>query len=83
MKIAKMGIVRETMKPQVMEDNDEKIHFNELIDLTLVAISGHAREIGLNILNNAKKDMIDNFFSIKWFFHKIEELKENRIQEEG
>ena len=27
--------------------------------------------------------MIDNFFSIKWLLHKIEELKEKRSQEEG
>ena len=27
--------------------------------------------------------MIDNFHSIKWLFHEIEELKEKRSQEEG
>ena len=27
--------------------------------------------------------MIDNFLSIKWLFHKIEELKEKRSEEES
>ena len=60
-----------------------KIHFDELIEPTVVAILDNAREIGLNILNNAKKNMIDNFLSIKWLFHEIEELKEKMSQEEG
>ena len=82
-KMAKMGIVRETMNPQVMEDKEGKIHFNKLIDPTLVEISDNARETGLNLLNNAKNSMIDNFCSVKWLFYKIEELKEKRSQEEG
>ena len=49
-----MGIVRQTMTPQVMEDIDGKIHFDGVIDLDLVAILDNAREIRLNLLNNAK-----------------------------
>ena len=75
-KMAKMGIFRETMNPQVMEDKEGKIHFDELIDPTLVEILDNAREIGLSLLNNAKNSMINNFYSIKWLFHKIEDLKE-------
>ena len=81
MKIAKMGIVRELMNFQVMEENDGKAHFDELIDLSLVVISNNARETGLNLLNNAKKIMIDNFWSIKWLFHEIEDLKGKTSQE--
>ena len=74
----KMQIVRELMNLQVMEDNDGKSHFDELIDPTLVVISNNARETGLNLLNNAKNNMIDNFRSIKWLFHEIEDLKGKR-----
>lgn len=48
----------------------------ELIDLALVAISDNAREMGMNLLNNAKNSMIDNFCSIKWLFHELEEVKD-------
>lgn len=37
-KIAKMGILRETMNPQVLKDKERKFHLEELIDPTLVAI---------------------------------------------
>ena len=74
-----MGIVKELMNLQVMEDNDGKAHFNELIDPALVVILDNVREIGLNLLNNGKNNMIDNFWSIKWLFHEIEDLKEKRI----
>ena len=53
-KMTKMGIIRETMNPQVMEEKDGKIHFDELIDPALVAILDNVREIGLNLLNNTK-----------------------------
>ena len=53
-KMTKMGIVRETMTPQVMEHIEGKIHFYELIYPALVAILDNAREIRLNLLNNAK-----------------------------
>ncbi len=49
----------------------------------MVAILDYAREVGLNLLNNAKNSMIEKFHSIKWLFHEIEELKEKRSQEEG
>ena len=61
MKTMKMGIVKEPMNLQVMEDNDGKAHFEELIDPTLVVILDNVREIGLNLLNNGKNNMIDNF----------------------
>ena len=48
----------------------------EKIDLALVVISNNAREFGLNLLNKAKNSMIDNFHSIKWLFHELEEIKE-------
>ena len=48
----------------------------ELIDPALVAITDNAREVGMNLLNNARNNMIDNFRSIKWIFHELEEVKE-------
>ena len=81
MNTTKMGIVRELMNLQVMEDNDGKAHFDELIDLALVVISDNVRETRLNLLNNEKDNMLDNFWSIKWLFHEIEDLKGKRSQE--
>ena len=87
MNTVKMEIVREPMNIQVMEDNDGKTHFDELIDPALVVISYNVRETRFNLLNNTKKNtknnMIDNFHSFKWLFHEIEELKEKRSQEGG
>jgi len=51
-----MGIFREEMNPQVLVENQE-----ELIDPAIVAILNKAREIGMNLLNNACNSMIDNF----------------------
>lgn len=69
------------MNIQVMEDNDGKTHFDELIDLALVVISDSAWETRFNLLKNAKNNMIDNFSSIKWLFHEIEDLKGKRSHE--
>ena len=57
----KLGIVREPMNIQVMEDIDGKTHFDKLIDPSLVVISDSARDSIFNLLNNVKNSMIDNF----------------------
>ena len=77
-----MAIVRELMNIQVMEDIDKKTHFDELIDPVLVVILDSAQDTGVNLLNNAKNIMIDNFWSFKWLFHEIEDLK-GKKREEG
>ncbi len=64
-----MGIFREVMNPQILVDNLEEPRLNELIDLAILAILDNAKEIGMNLLNNAHSSMIDNFRSIKWLFH--------------
>ena len=63
--------------------NQEEPHLEELIDLAIVAIADNAREIGMNLLNNACNSMIDNFRSIKWLYHELEEVKEKVGQMEG
>ena len=73
---SKMGIFREAMNPQVLVENQEGPRLEELIDPTIVAISDKARETGMNLLNNAHNSMIDNYRSIKWLFHELEEVKE-------
>lgn len=78
-----MGIVRETIQPKVLEGDDGKIHLEELIDLTMVVLSNNAREVGMNLLNNARNSMVDNFRSIKWIFHETGELKNRVIGLEG
>ena len=60
-KTAKMEIFREPMNPQILKDKEGNVHMEELIDPTLVTISNNARELGLNLLNNAKNSMIKNF----------------------
>ena len=61
MDTARLGIFREPMNIQVMEDLDGKTHFDELINPALVVISNSTQEIGFNLLNNVKNSMIDNF----------------------
>ena len=73
---SKMGIVREAMNPQILEEKQGQLQFKDLIDPTMVAIIDNAREIGMNFLNNARNNMIDNFRSIKWLYHELEEFKE-------
>ncbi len=67
-----MGIICEAMNPKILEGEEGEIYMEELIDPTLVAISNNAREICMNLLNNAKNSMIDNFFSIKCLYHEME-----------
>ena len=69
-----MGIFREAMNPQILVDNQEEPRLEELIDLVIVAITDRARETGMNVLNSACNNMIDNFHSIKWRFHELEDL---------
>ena len=71
-----MGIVREVMNPQILEEKEGKIQLEELIELTLVAITRNMREVGINVLNNTKNSMINDFRSIIWLFHELEEVKE-------
>ena len=59
---AKLGIVRELMNIQVMEDIDGKTHFDELIDPALVVILDSVQDTEFNLLNNVKNNVIDNFW---------------------
>ena len=77
---ASMGIYREVMNPQFLVDDLEKPRLNELIDPAIVAISDNARETGMNLLNNARNSMIDNFRSIKWLFHELEVVRDRVTQ---
>jgi hypothetical protein len=74
-----LGIVREPMNIQVMEDLDGKTHYDESIDPTLLLLSNNTRESGFNLLNNAKSGLIDNFRSIKWLFQENKALKGKNI----
>ena len=78
-----MGIFRETMNFQILVENQEQTWLEELIDPTILAISDNARETGLNLLNNARNSMIDNFRSIKWLYHELDEVREKVCQMEG
>ena len=79
----KMVIFREAMNPQILVENQEEPRLKELIDPMIVAINDKAREIRINLLNNAYNNMIDNFRSIKWLFHELGEVKEKVGQMEG
>ena len=80
---SKKGIFREAMNPQVLVDNQEGSRLEDLIDLTIVAISDKAMKIWMNLLKNARNTMIDNIWSIKWLFHELEEVKEKVGQMDG
>ena len=58
---SKMGIVREAMNPQILEEKEGKIQLGELIDPMLMSISDNMRRRGMHLLNNAKNNMVDNF----------------------
>ena len=79
---ATMGIYREAMNPQILVDDLEQPRLNESIDPAIVAISDNARESGMNLLNNARSSMIDNFRSIKWLFHELEDVRDRVSQME-
>jgi hypothetical protein len=64
-------------------ENQEEPRLEEFIDPAIVAILDKAREIGMNLLNNACNSMIENFRSIKWLFHELEDVKEKVGQLEG
>jgi len=57
-------------------ENQEDSWLEELIDPVIVAILDKAREIGMNLLNNGRSSMIDNFRLIRWLFYELEEVKE-------
>ena len=71
-----MGIFREAMNPQILVENQEDPRLEEFIDSPIVTITDRARETGMNLLNNSHNSMINNFRSIKWLFHELEEVKE-------
>lgn len=75
-----LGIVREPMSIQVMEDLEGKNHYEKLIDLATLILADNTREIGFKFLNNVKSGMLDHFHSLKWLFQEIEALKEKNIQ---
>ncbi len=68
-----MGIFREVMNPQILVDNQEEQHLEDLIDPVIVEISDNAKESRMNLLKNSHNNMIDNYKSIKWLFHELEE----------
>lgn len=62
--MAKLGIITETINPKVLEGKYGKIHMEELIDPTMVILSDNAREMEMNLLNNVRNSLVDNFCSI-------------------
>lgn len=76
---AKMGIIKETIHPKVLEGNYGRIHLDELINPAMVILSDNSREVEMNLLNNARNSMVDNFRLVKWIFHETDEIK-NRLQ---
>ena len=81
MDTARLGIVKELLNIQVLEDLDGRTHFDELIDLDMLVMFDNMCEIGFNLLNNAKNCLIDNLLSIKWLFQEIEALKDKNNQD--
>lgn len=76
MNTMQMGIIMADVNPKILEDKDSRIQKEDLIDPALVILSDKAREMELNLLNNIKKSMLDQFRSFKWLFHEPGDLKE-------
>ena len=83
MRTTKIGIFKEAMNPQILVANQEEPHLEELINPAIMEITDNAREMRMNILKNAHNRMIDNFRSIKWIYHELEEVREKVGQLEG
>ena len=49
----------------------------------MIIMINFSKEDNIDILNNAKNNMMDNFKSIKWLFHQIEEIKGSMAMLEG
>lgn len=68
----KMGINRELIRTLVKESEEGKIQIQELIDPALVIFSNTTKENPkMDVLNNSKNNMGDNFHTTKWIFHEI------------
>ena len=61
MDTARLGIVKELVNIQVLEDLDGRTDYDELIDPAMLVISDNAQETGFNLLNNVKNFLIANF----------------------
>ena len=46
-------------------------------------MSDFRKEENIDVLNNAKNSMMDNFRSIKWIFHQIDNIKGKMCMLEG
>lgn len=63
---AKIGINRELIRTLVKENEEEKIHMEELIDPTLVIFSNTTKEKPqMDVLNNVKNSVVDSFHTTK------------------
>ncbi len=71
-----MRINKGLIRTLVKEDGEDKIKMKELIDLTLFIFSDTTKEHpNMDVINNAKKNVVDSFQTNKWFLHKIQDLK--------
>lgn len=70
-----LGIVREPINLHVLQEKAGDLQMEELIDLALMVISDKAREFKMDLLNNAKNSLVDNFWSIKWILHELKDIK--------
>lgn len=71
------------MNPQILVGNQDQPKFEDLIDPIIVAITNNAKEMVMNLLNNACNSMIDNFRLVKWYYHELEEFREKIDQMES
>ena len=74
--MSNLGIKREIIYTQVKENEEGRIQMEELIDLTLIILSGIARDNPkMDVLNNAKNNIVDSYRTTKWLYHEILDLK--------
>ncbi len=67
-----LGIAKETINLQIHEDLKGKVELHKLIDPMMLIMSEFSKECNINVLNNAKNNMMDNFRSIKEIMSLLE-----------
>lgn len=79
----RIGIAKEKIDFMVGEVDPSKVDLQKLIDPSMIILSDYNKEENMDVLNNSRNYLLDNFRSIKWLFHQVMDLKEMMGSLEG
>ena len=80
--VGNLEIVKGIFKNRKWEDNQDQTNIEDQNDPNVWAFSDNSRDTGINILDSARKSMIENLRSTKWFYYELEEIREKIAQME-